>query len=361
MDSAFWKTFIHFIYRQPMEKKERMYGIRSENNTGDKKAGDTVCHKNSCTDLLDKIRGVIFGQAIGDALGLGTEFMSRDEVLKYYPHKLSSYNQIIQDSHRIGWKPGEWTDDTDMMLCIADAMIEDKDICLHRVARNFKKWFEGTPMGIGQHTNKVLAISDYTENPMRAADLVWRLSGERNAANGGVMRTSVVGLWKKDISFYAENICKLTHADPRCAGSCVILSELIHSFVWNNKELDSETIIRIGNKYDERIEPYLMRALEAGQIEDLKLDEASSMGYTLKTLSAAVWCLYHVESFQEGLLAVVNAGGDADTNAAVACSLLGAKYGYKSIPSCYIKNIIGKSLLEKVSDDLYEIVSGVGN
>lgn len=344
-----------------MENRELMCEIRSEKNTGAEEKRDTLCQKNSCSGLLDKIRGVVFGQAIGDALGLGTEFMSRDEVLKYYPHKLFSYDQIIQDSHRIGWKPGEWTDDTDMMLCVADAMIEDKDICLHRVAQNFKKWFEGTPMGIGQHTNKVLAISDYTDDPMKAADLVWKLSGEKSAANGGIMRTSVIGLWTKDISFYAENICKLTHADPRCVGSCVILSELIHSLVWNNKELDSETIMRIGSKYDERIEPYLIKAVEAGQIEDLKLDEASAMGYTLKTLSAAVWCLYHVESFQEGLLAVVNAGGDSDTNAAVACSLLGAKYGYKSIPSCYIENIIGKSFLEKVSDNLYGIVSGVGN
>ena len=82
-------------------------------------------------DLYDKVCGVIFGQAIGDALGLGTEFMSYNEVLKYYPQKLTSYNQILQDRHRIRWKAGEWTDDTDMMLCIADAMIEDKDIYLN--------------------------------------------------------------------------------------------------------------------------------------------------------------------------------------------------------------------------------------
>lgn len=81
------------------------------------------------------------------------------------------------------------------------------------------------------------------------------------------------------------------------------------------------------------------------------------MGYTLKTLSAAVWCLYHVESFLEGLLAVVNAGGDADTNAAVVCSLLGAKYGYKSIPPYYIENLLGKNLLMNVSKKIYEIIS----
>ena len=124
-------------------------------------------------------------------------------------------------------------------------------------------------------------------------------------------------------SYYAEEICKLTHTDSRCIGSCVILSELIHHFVWNGDKLEFEAIQEIARKFDERIEPYLLLAKTVDDILDLALDDESTMGYTLKTLSAAIWCLYHVESFQEGLLAVVNAGGDADTNAAVTCSLLG--------------------------------------
>ena len=135
------------------------------------------------------------------------------------------------------------------------------------------------------------------------------------------MRTSVVGLWKQNVSFYAEEVCRLTHTDSRCIGSCVILSELIHHFVWNGYELNFETIQEIARKFDERIVPYLLLAKRSDDIQGLALDDEMTMGYTLKTLSAAIWCLYHTESFQEGLLAVVNAGGDADTNAAVACSL----------------------------------------
>jgi ADP-ribosylglycohydrolase len=66
--------------------------------------------------------------------------------------------------------------------------------------------------------------------------------------------------------------------------------------------------------------------------------------------------LFHSESFESGLLAVVNEGGDADTNAAIACSILGAKFGYSAIPNKYIDGI-AHVLLDNVADNVYEVVS----
>ena len=300
-------------------------------------------------EIKDRIAGCLWGQAIGDALGLGTEFMNRDEVLHTYPEGLSEYLQI-------GEEFGRWTDDTDMMLCIAEAIIADKDIKPNTIAHNFKEWYKSSPVDIGGTTARILSLFEYEDSPFEISRMMWERSGSKNAANGGVMRTSVVGLWNENVALNAENICKLTHADPRCIGSCVIISELINSLVWQDKELSFEELLQIGNKYDSRIKPYLERAMN-GFLEDFELDDEQTMGYTLKTMGCAIWCLFHVNSFKEGLLKVVNAGGDADTNAAVACAVLGAKYGKKGIPEYYIQNLKRKDEYEEMIRQLTDILS----
>ena len=301
-------------------------------------------------EIKDRIAGCLWGQAIGDALGLGTEFMSNDEVKQNYPDGLSKYNQIMEES-------GRWTDDTDMMLCIARAIISDKSIEPETVAHNFKEWYKSSPIDMGVTTARILSLYEYEDFPYETAQMMWERFGKNDAGNGGVMRTSVVGLWNENVAENAERICRLTHADPRCAGSCVIISELINSLVWQDKELAFEELLQIGEEYDGRIRPYIETARN-GILEDFELDDERTMGYTLKTMGCAVWCLYHVDNFMEGLLRVVNAGGDADTNAAVTCAVLGAKYGKKVIPEYYIQNLKRKDEYEAMIGQLTNILLG---
>ena len=306
-------------------------------------------------ETKDKIYGTIFGQAIGDALGLGTEFMSKTEVREKYPDGLKEYSQIIRDYHRAKFQPGSWSDDTDMMLCIANAIIEDKGINLHTIARNFKQWvYAPETRGVGQTTLKVLSIAEYVEKPHQVAELIWRMTRTKNAANGSVMRTAIIGLKKENVAQTAEDVCKLTHFDPRCVGSCVIVSEIINHLIWHDEQLYYSQIMTIGNKYDKSIAEYIDKAYYNG-IESLELDEPSSIGYTLKALGSALWCLFHANDFEEGLLRVVNEGGDADTNAAVACAMLGAKFGYTSIPQKYTDGLTRKSDLMRITNYLMQI------
>lgn len=306
-------------------------------------------------ETKDKIYGTIFGQVIGDALGLGTEFMSKTEVREKYPDGLKEYSQIIKDYHRAKFQPGSWSDDTDMMLCIANAIIEDKGINLHTIARNFKQWvYAPETRGVGQTTLKVLSIAEYVEKPHQVAELIWRMTRTKNAANGSVMRTAIIGLKKENVAQTAEDVCKLTHFDPRCVGSCVIVSEIINHLIWHDEQLSYSQIMTIGNKYDKSIAEYIDKAYYNG-IESLELDEPSSIGYTLKALGSALWCLFHANDFEEGLLRVVNEGGDADTNAAVACAMLGAKFGYTSIPQKYTDGLTRKNDLIRITNYLMQI------
>ena len=302
----------------------------------------------------DKLKGTVYGQAIGDALGLGTEGMTDEDMAWKYPNGIQHYSDIFQDRHRKRWKIGDWTDDTDMMLCIANAVIKDKGVNYTTIAHNFKDWADGEPMGIGETTYKVLSFGDYIENPFKASKMLWEMSNQQSAANGGVMRTSIVGLFPKAVEECAANICRLTHYDPRCVGSCVIVSLLIHSLVYDEEKLTYHQMLDIGQKYDSRIREYIDLSLNT-DIRALELQDSDSVGYTLKTLAAGLWAYWNAPSFEEGLLSVVRAGGDADTNAAVACAILGAKYGFTAIPQEYVEGLIYNEQLEEVVSGMIEL------
>ena len=166
------------------------------------------------------------------------------------------------------------------------------------------------------------------------------------------MRTSVVGLLPKGYIEDAEKICRLTHYDPRCVSSCVIVTSIIHNLVYHNSELSKDDIIGIGQSYDDRIKEWVDLACESSDISNLNLDETHSIGYTLRSLSAALWCYFHSKDFESGLLSVVNEGGDADTNAAIACSILGVKFGFSNIPEYYFSNLHQLTVYEQTINNL---------
>ena len=169
------------------------------------------------------------------------------------------------------------------------------------------------------------------------------------------MRTAVIGLLKENVAQTAEDVCKLTHYDSRCISSCVIISEIISRLIWHREQLSYQDIIDLGNRYDLRTAEYVKRAYQK-DIAALELDEPVSIGYTLKTLGPALWCLFHSKSSEDGLLSVVNGGGDADTNAAVACAVLEAKFGYDQIPTKYVNGLIQKDKLKNIIEKLIKVV-----
>lgn len=305
--------------------------------------------------MQNHIKGLIFGQAIGDALGLATEFLTPEEISSFYPEGVKDYQDIIVDWHRSRWQKGEWTDDTEQFLCVLDSLTENKAVILNDIAYRFVSWMKYNGKGIGRHTLHILSVRDYAENPTEVSELVWDMSGKQSAPNGGIMRTSIMGCgdyrnWEK-VRVHTENVCKLTHYDPRCVGSCVIISRVISQFL-QKKAIEKHDLLMIANPYDSRIEEYIELAYQP-DISLLALNEKGKSGYTLKTLAAALWAFNNSSDFGAALNEVIMQGGDADTNGAVAGALLGLKYGYSNIP-LRLKNGLVKSvqLEEKATEFL---------
>jgi len=303
----------------------------------------------------NKVLGCLFGQAVGDALGMGAEFLDKEGVAKRYPNGLRHYDDISYSIGR-GFRPGDYTDDTEMMESIVYSVNKEGKYDLMDIAQYFRRWYEYGPKDCGLLTSRVLSNPRYRLDPLDVSRTTWEEENRNAAGNGGVMRTSVIGCFKGDIEEMAAGVCRLTHYDPRCVGSSVIVSMAIHQLIYNDHTMTPDEVIQLGRKYDESIEYYVHRAKDP-DIACLMLDEKGKRGYTLKAMGAALWALWHPTDFTEGLVTIVNEGGDADTNGAPAGAVLGARFGYDAIPAEYTEGLNRYKDLKRIFEKFMSIIS----
>lgn len=302
----------------------------------------------------EKIYGILFGQAIGDALGLAAEGMSSDKVAATYPDGVNDYADIVQDEFRSRWPRGAWTDDTDQMLCILDSLLDKGAVDPYDIAARFLKWFRSGGQGIGRHTYNVLRMPQYERRPQEAAEFVWRFGREKSAPNGALMRTCVLGIWDyRNVAAVRANtecVCRLTHADPRCVGSCVIATHIIDCELLG-AAVSEEEIVRIGADYAPEIEEFVRLGFQP-DLGKLNLDDCATKGYTLRTLAAGLWAYNFGADFRTALQAIIAAGGDTDTNGAVAGALMGARMGYAALPETWVTGLLDGDLLAERAERL---------
>src|SRR5580698_6392415 len=88
----------------------------------------------SVSGSRDRVAGCFVGLAVGDALGAPLEFQSRCQVRKQYPEGL---RDMISSSL---WREGEYTDDTQMALLIAESLVQSKGFVASDLAQRFQTW-----------------------------------------------------------------------------------------------------------------------------------------------------------------------------------------------------------------------------
>ena len=291
------------------------------------------------TSMNSKLKSIYLGQAVGDALGLATEFMTKEEIAIHYPNGIKDYNDIYQDEHRSRWTKGSWTDDTDQFLCIDRSIKKYGHINTLDIAQEFKNWFNDNPMGIGKTTYEILKLPEYTSRPEKCAEFIWKMKGGDLAPNGGLMRNAAVAIYsyknEKEVMENCKKVCQLTHYDTRCVDSCQIQG-LIIARELNGGDTKLESILDAIPSLDKRTVDYIGDNLTE-DISTLNLEDSKTWGYTLKSLCAGLWGYYYAESFEQGLITIIMEGGDADTNGCIAGSLMGARFD--SVPKEWIANL----------------------
>ena len=289
--------------------------------------------------MTSKIKNIYLGQAIGDALGLATEFMTKSEISQNYPDGIYNYNDIVRDEHRSRFRVGDWTDDTDQFLCIDKSIKKYGFVNSLDIAQEFKNWFNDNPMGIGNTTYEILKLPEYTNKPEQCAEFIWRMKGSDLAPNGALMRNAAVVIHsyenEKKVLENTKKVCQLTHFDPRCVDSCQIHG-LILSRVISGGDTSIKSILESISTLDSRTVEYINNNLTK-DIASLNLEDSKNWGYTLKSLCAGLWGFYYSESFESGLLKIIQEGGDADTNGCIAGTLMAAKFG--DIPQKWIAGL----------------------
>lgn len=284
---------------------------------------------------MNKIYDGIMGLVVGDALGVPVEFKKRDTFHVTDMIGYGTYNQ----------PPGTWSDDSSMTLATLESIGQFKRIDPLGIMNNFYAWLyyaEFTPYGkvfdVGGGTRR--AIARYASGkPLNDCGGRTRMDN----GNGSLMRIlplAFIPCNMKDIN----TISGLTHNHDIAKRACRLYLIVVEQILKSGKVprwIYTDTDIWTGDFSRVR------------EIWKLNREEIRSSGYVVDTLEAALWCLYHSNTYRDCVLMAVNLGEDTDTVAAVAGGLAGLVYGVggeSGIPEEWISQIARKDWIKGLCD-----------
>lgn len=308
-------------------------------------------------NLNEKIKGALYGMALGNALGLGTEFMTQSEIKSYYPSGLTSFDQFIRDMHRSMYRPGQWTNDTEIILRMLEAIIEKGRVDIQAIARNIRKWYDEHPDELEAPYRIVIPSEGWEENPIVVSHRAWRSNQILEASNEPLNRALIIGIFADEttpLSDLATRLVNMTHDDSRCVATTAAAAMYVKALMFDETEPDYHSICDLCRDIDERTLQYV-RLAHDGKLKDFKIDDEETWWYSRKCLGVALWALWNCNSPQEILDTLVHAGGDTDTNASLAMMIAGIKYGYDALPDLKLK-ILDHERLDRISERLTALV-----
>jgi ADP-ribosyl-[dinitrogen reductase] hydrolase len=301
-------------------------------------------------ELIARARGVLIGLAAGDALGAGYEFG---------PALSPATSVDMIGGGPFNFEPGEWTDDTSMAIVLAEELsrgndVRDRDV-QDRIVARWTTW-AATANDVGNQVRAVLSSGNGTRDGAVLSAALYTTTHAHAAGNGSLMRTAPLALGYLDdrnaLAEAARAISELTHPDPDAADACVIWCELIRAAV-------------IGNGTGDTFGAFFALPADRQDLWKARIEEAEAAepeafpnnGWVVHALQAAWSAISHGgESLPEILTRAVRAGNDADTVAAIAGGLAGARAD-NAIPTAWYDALHGWPGL--VAADLEALADGI--
>ena len=310
---------------------------------------ETIAHPQVAT--IERFRGALLGLACGDAVGTTVEFQRR-----------GSFAPV---SDMVGGgpfclKPGEWTDDTAMALCLAASLTECGRFDAKDQMQRYCRWMEsgylasnGTCFDIGNTVYQALQEFKRTGEPFSGSN------DPQSAGNGCLMRLAPVPMFffpdRKVAIAMSGQSSRTTHGALECIEACRLFGAmLVSAFSGSSKEdiLFAHGIEVVGSAR--------LRLVAEGGYRLAVEDNIQGSGYVVESLEAALWCFLNTDCFRDAVLLAANLGRDADTTAAICGQLAGAFYGESGIPYKWRKRVVMSDVIRAFANKLhdYSLLSG---
>ncbi|PNU18952.1 ADP-ribosyl-[dinitrogen reductase] hydrolase [Geothermobacter hydrogeniphilus] len=283
--------------------------------------------------LIERARACFLGLALGDALGATTEFMTPVEIrMKFKVHRK------IRGGGWLGLKPGQVTDDTEMSLALARALLEQGGWNLQAVAEQFLAWMRAKPVDIGATVRRGI-------NRYRRSGELQTPYNDWDAGNGAVMRMAPVAIMTlgddEALVRCALEQARLTHNHPLSDAGCLCVGRMVQAALLGADRFRLHQLTRglVAEHPNFRFNNY----------------HGQASGYVVETLQTVFHYLFTTGSFEECLIGVVNQGGDADTTGAIAGMIAGAFYGLGALPRAWLRRL-DRKVREEVEDAAERLV-----
>lgn len=280
--------------------------------------------------VIARARGCLLGQFAGDSLGGLVEFQNAAQIRARHPKGVRE----LRDGGHWGTIAGQATDDSELALMLARSLVERGRFDDDAVARAYGHWHASGPFDCGGTIGRALSIASRVGVNIAAS--AREVASRTSEANGAMMRLSPLGVFgyampAGELAELARRDASLTHPHPVCQDASALFAVTIARAVsrgGTGAELyafAAEWAGASGLHADVRDD---LAAASQGPPEDF----SENMGWVRIALRNAFYRLCHATSLEEGVVETVMAGGDTDTNAAIAGALLGAVYGESGVP-----------------------------